>query len=279
MATHVILLVLAAAVLHASWNIIVKGGSNKLYETALNALGGGLGAMFFLHFLPWPDPACWPLLLISCSCHLLYYLCVAAAYKVADISLAYTVMRGTAPMLTAFAMAFLGAPLGLYGWGGVLLLCSGIFVLALQQKLLAGGSLNGLLYSLRTSLVIMGYTLSDGFGARLAADSLSYTCWLFFLNIFPLQLYILIRYGKDYLHYLKDRAIIGISGGLCGLGSYGIAIWAMTMAPIALVAALRESSVIFGMIMAVIFLHEKLTKLRILAVLLVMAGAMLVRLG
>lgn len=279
MSLYVILLVLAAALLHASWNIIVKGGSNKFYEIGLNALGGGLGAAFILPFIPFPDRACWAFLAGSCCCHLLYYLCVAATYKIADISLGYTIMRGAAPMLTALAMTFLGHPLDLYGWGGVLLLCSGIFTLALRQKLGQQGNLKGILYSLRTSFVIMGYTLADGLGARVSGDSISYTCWLFFLNIFPLNLYILIRDGKDYIYYLKERAGIGITGGLCGLGSYGVAIWAMTLAPIALVAALRESSVIFGMILAVIFLHEKLTPLRVLAVILVVAGAMLVRLG
>ncbi len=279
MSVSVIFLVLAAALLHASWNIIVKGGSNKFYETGMNALGGGLGAAFILPFLPFPDSSCWLYLAASCCCHLLYYLCVAATYKIADISLGYTIMRGTAPMLTALAMTMIGAHLGLFGWGGILLLCSGIFTLALQQKLHSKGNMKGILYSLRTSFVIMGYTLADGLGARLSGDSVSYTCWLFFLNIFPLNIYILLRYGSNYLDYLKSRALIGITGGLCGLGSYGIAIWAMTIAPIALVAALRESSVIFGMLLAVIFLHEKLTFLRILAVILVMAGAILVRLG
>lgn len=278
MSTSVIFLVLGAAFLHATWNIIVKGGSNKLFETAMNALGGGLGAMIALPFLPFPDKAAWGLLAISCCCHLTYYLCMAAAYKVADLSLGYTIMRGTAPMLTAFAMCLLGVPLGLYGWGGVILLCSGIFALALEQKLAHKGTLKGVLYSLRTSFVIMGYTLADGFGARLSGDSVSYTCWIFFLNIFPLHIYVLARYGREYMDYLKVRGAIGIGGGLCGLGSYGIAIWAMTMAPIALVAALRETSVIFGMLMAVIFLHEKLTPLRIMAILLVVCGAMIVRL-
>lgn len=278
MSISVIFLVLGAALLHATWNIIVKGGENKLFETAMNALGGGLGAVFILPFLPAPDKACWGLLALSCCCHLTYYICVAAAYKVADLSLGYTIMRGTAPILTALALCLLGVPLGLDGWLGVLLLCSGIFTLALEQKLNHKGSLKGIIYSLRTSFVIMGYTLADGYGARLSGDAVSYTCWIFFLNIFPLHIYVLWRYGREYLPYLKKRAVVGISGGLCGLGSYGIAIWAMTMAPIALVAALRETSVIFGMLMAVIFLREKLTPLRVLAILLVMAGAILARL-
>jgi drug/metabolite transporter (DMT)-like permease len=279
MSWSIILLVLGAALLHAAWNIIVKGGQNKLFETAMNALGGGLGAMLILPFLHFPDRAAWGLLALSCACHLTYYICIAAAYRVADLSLGYTIMRGTAPMLTALALCLMGVPLGLAGWGGVLLLCAGIFTLALEQKLSHKGSLKGILYALRTSFVIMGYTLADGYGARLSGDSLSYTCWIFFLNIFPLHIYVCWRHGREYLAYLRKRATIGIGGGLCGLGSYGIAIWAMTMAPIALVAALRETSVIFAMIMAVIFLGEKLTPLRILAIFLVMAGAMIVRLG
>lgn len=279
MPAYVLFAVLGAAFLHATWNIIVKGGTNKLFETAMNALGGGLGAIFILPFLPFPARECWALLVLSCTCHLTYYLCMAAAYRITDLSLGYTIMRGTAPMLTALAMTFLGAHLGIIGWAGILLLCGGIFTLALEQKLQHKGSLKGILYSVRTSFVIMGYTLADGYGARLSGDSVSYTCWIFFLNIFPIHIYVLLKYGRDYLKYLHKRGIIGISGGLCGLGSYGIAIWAMTIAPIALVAALRETSVIFGMLMAVSFLHEKLGILRILAIILVLTGAIFTRLG
>lgn len=277
MSTFVLLCVLAGAFFHATWNIIVKGGSNKLFEIGLNALGGGLGAALLLPFVPLPASDCLLLLALSCLFHLLYTLCVAAAYRITDLSLAYTIMRGTAPVLTALALLVYGVPLPLKGWLGVLLLCSGVFCLALQQK--ARGTLKGILYSLRTSFAIMAYTLADGFGARLAGDSLSYTCWLFFLNIFPIHIYILLKDGRAYLPYLRSRGTTGIAGGLAGLASYGIAIWAMTVAPIALVAALRESSVIFGMILAVIFLGEKLTAWRLVAIFLVVAGAMLVRLG
>ena len=279
MSTTVLFCVLGAALLHATWNIIVKGGSNKLFETAMNALGGGLGAVFVLPFLPAPAPEALPLLALSCCCHLAYYLSMAQAYAVVDLSLGYTIMRGAAPILTALALCLLGTPLAPLGWAGVLLLCSGIFTLALQEKRKAGGGLKGILYSLRTSFIIMGYTLSDGFGARLSGDSVSYTCWIFFLNIFPLHIYVFMRHGSAYLGYLRRRGVPGISGGFCGLASYGVAIWAMTVAPIALVAALRETSVIFGMLMAVIFLGERLTWLRVAAILLVVAGAMIARLG
>lgn len=279
MSGQIIFLVLGAALLHASWNIIVKGGANKLYESAMNALGGGLGALCLLPFLPLPDKNTWGFLALSCCCHLAYYFCIAAAYKVADLSLGYTIMRGTAPMLTALALCVLDVPLSLAGWGGVLLLCSGILTLALEQQMSRKAGLKGIFYSLRTAFVIMGYTLADGYGARASGDGLSYACWIFFLNILPLHCYVLGRYGKDYLHYLRKRAVVGIGGGLAGLGSYGIAIWAMTVAPIALVAALRESSVIFGMFLAVIFLGEKLSPVRVLAILLVMGGAVMLHLG
>lgn len=279
MSGQIIFLVLGAALLHASWNIIVKGGANKLYESAMNALGGGLGALCLLPFLPLPDKNTWGFLALSCCCHLAYYFCIAAAYKVADLSLGYTIMRGTAPMLTALVLCVLDVPLSLAGWGGVLLLCSGILTLALEQQVSRKAGLKGIFYSLRTAFVIMGYTLADGYGARASGDGLSYACWIFFLNILPLHCYVLGRYGKDYLHYLRKRAVVGIGGGLAGLGSYGIAIWAMTVAPIALVAALRESSVIFGMFLAVIFLGEKLSPVRVLAILLVMGGAVMLHLG
>ena len=228
---------------------------------------------------PLPDKNTWGFLALSCCCHLAYYLCIAAAYKVADLSLGYTIMRGTAPMLTALVLCVLDVPLSLAGWGGVLLLCSGILTLALEQQVSRKAGLKGIFYSLRTAFVIMGYTLADGYGARASGDGLSYACWIFFLNILPLHCYVLGRYGKDYLHYLRKRAVVGIGGGLAGLGSYGIAIWAMTVAPIALVAALRESSVLFGMFLAVIFLGEKLSPVRVLAILLVMGGAVMLHLG
>lgn len=277
MSVAVFMLVLAGALLHAAWNIVVKGGSNKLYELGMNALGGGIGAILILPFAPLPDPACYWLLPLSALFHLLYYLAMAATYRVADLTLGYTVMRGAAPILTALTLWLGGIALPLLGWLGVILLCSGIFLLALQRGAAHAGK--GIYYSLRASLAITAYTLADGYGARLSGDSLSYTCWLFALNIIPLHIYIISRHANEYAAYLRRRAMPGICGGMAGLCSYGIAIWAMTVAPIALVAALRETSVIFGMILAVIFLGEKLTATRFAAILLVAAGAILARLG
>lgn len=277
MAYGVLALVLLAAAFHATWNIIVKGGSNKLFEAAFNTLGGGLGALVFLPFLGWPPRDCWFLLALSICFHMLYSLSMAHTYRAADLTLGYPIMRGTAPILTAIVLTFFGAPMSPYGWGGVLLLCAGIFTLAFRAK--PAETLTGVLLALRTSVFICAYTLADGYGARAAGESLVYTAWLFVFNMIPLNVWCLGKYRTEFLVYAKERICIGILGGFCGLASYGIAIWAMTVAPIALVAALRETSVIFGMIMAVIFLGEKLTPARIAAICLVCAGAMLARLG
>lgn len=278
MSTTVMFLILGAAVLHATWNVIVKGGDNKLFETAINALGGGLGTMFFLPFLPLPAPEAWPFLVLSCGFHLGYYFCISAAYKFVDLSYGYTIMRGCAPMMTAFALMLLGEPLPLAGWAGVLLLCGGVLTLTRDSLRGKNFQLKGTLAALGTSAVIMCYTISDGYGARASGNGISYTCWIFFLNIFLLNGYVLLRHGRVYVDYLRGRAKIGLFGGLCGLGSYGIALWAMTVAPIALVAALRETSVIFGMLMAVFFLGETCTKARLCAIVMVVCGAMTIRL-
>lgn len=277
MSPSVFSLVLLAAIFHATWNVIVKGGKNKLFEAAFNALGGGLGACCLLPLVGFPPITCWLLLGLSVGFHLLYSLSMASTYRVADLTLGYPLMRGAAPLLTAFALLAIGVSLPFCGWLGILLLCAGIFTLAFQQR--KSGSLEGVLLALRTALAISAYTLADGYGARAAGESLVYTVWLFIFNLFPLNIYCWFARREEFAAYARKRLFIGISGGLCGLASYGIAIWAMTVAPIALVAALRETSVIFGVILAVLFLHEKLTFMRALAIVLVAFGAVLARLG
>ena len=278
MPVEIVIAVVFAAFLHALWNIIVKGGDNKLGEMGMNALGAGLGAACMAPFLPPLLPQAWPILGLSCICHLAYYVSVADVYKKADLSFSYTVMRGCAPLFTSLAMMFFGAALSPLAWCGVFTLCGAIFCLA-GDNARRGADRSALFLSLRTSLIIMGYTLADGAGARLSGNAVSYACWIFVLNIFPLHILIFWRQGTAYIGYLRKRAVPGLLGGVAGFVSYGIAIWAMARAPIAMVAALRETSVIFGMLLAVVFLHEKFTLWRGIAVVLVACGVMLMKLA
>ena len=278
MSLDIILLILVAALLHASWNAVIKGGTNKLYETGLNCFGGGVGVLFVVPFLPLPAPESLIFLAGSCSVHIAYYLCIAVAYRTVDMSFAYTIMRGTAPLLTSIAMLLFGHNLSLAGWLGILCLCSGVLVLTRENVRNGRFNISGALAAVGTAVVIMGYTLFDGYGARASGNPISYVCWLYVINTFPINIILLLRQRKSYIPYFKQRWKIGLFGGLCSLGSYGVALWAMTKAPIAMVAALRETSVIFGMLLAILFLGEKFSPVKLLAVVLVATGIIIMRL-
>lgn len=278
MSLDIILLILFAALLHASWNAVIKGGSNKLFETGLNCFGGGVGVLFVVPFLPLPAPDSLIFLAGSCSVHIAYYLCIAVAYRTVDMSFAYTIMRGTAPLLTSIAMLLFGHNLSWAGWLGILCLCSGVLVLTRENVRNGRFNISGALAAVGTAVVIMGYTLFDGYGARASGNPISYVCWLYVINTFPINIILLLKQRKSYIPYFRQRWKVGLFGGLCSLGSYGVALWAMTKAPIAMVAALRETSVIFGMLLAIFFLGEKFSPVKLLAVVLVATGIIIMRL-
>jgi drug/metabolite transporter (DMT)-like permease len=273
MQLDLVLIMLGAALLHAAWNAIIKGGGNALFEAVLKTLGGGVAVCCVLPFLPLPAPQSMPYLAASCAIHLAYYSLLGLSYRNADMSTVYPIMRGTAPLLTSLTLVLvLGVPLSAAGWLGVALLSTGILTLAADALRQGRPAWRGCRMALVTALVIMCYTLADGYGGRASMHPVSYTCWLFFINAFPMSLILYWRCRSEFTAYVRQRWRFGLLGGVCSLGSYGIAIWAMTQAPIAMVAALRESSVIFGMLLAVFFLGERVTLFRVLAVLLVPAG-------
>ena len=275
MSGFVILVVLGSALFHAAWNAVIKGGSDKLFETVMKTSGGGLFAACLLPFLPAPDPASWPYLAASAAIHVLYYLCIAYAYRGSDLGYAYTIMRGSSPLFIALVAVFiLGEAISPGGWLGVILLSCGILTLVIDCIRRGQFSLPATFIALGNALVIMGYTVVDGSGVRLAGNTVSYICWVFFLNAFPILIIAIILRQGEYFRYLKKRWIYGLFGGGCSFIAYGLSLWAMTRAPIAMVAALRETSVIFGVLLGVIFLKESLTISRLVAVLLVMLGAM-----
>ena len=230
MSFEIILLILLAALLHASWNAVIKGGSNKLYETGLNCFGGGVGVLFIVPFLPFPALESLKFLAGSCTVHIAYYLCIAVAYRNVDMSFAYTIMRGTAPLLTSVFMLLSGHEMPLAGWLGILCLCAGVLTLTRDNIKNGKFNINGALAAVGTAVVIMGYTLFDGYGARASGNPISYVCWLYVINTFPINVILLLRQRKTYIPYFCNRWKHGLFGGLCSLGSYGVALWAMTTA-------------------------------------------------
>jgi drug/metabolite transporter (DMT)-like permease len=265
---------LFAALLHASWNAIVKSGTDKFLDTIFVACGAALISAATLFLLPLPAPQSWPYLACSAFIHLASFALVAAAYRTGDLSYVYPIMRGTAPLLTALiAGFFIAERLTAGGWGGILLISAGILLLAVNQWHHGRFHLSPTLFALGNAVVICIYTLVDGIGTRLSGNSFSYVGWMLVMDGAILCAFLIARYRVAAKRQLKERWHFGIGGGLCTWAAYAIALWAMTRAHVALVAALRETSVIFGTVLAAVVLKEKFSNIRYAAAFLVCAGA------
>ena len=275
----VILVVLGSAVLHAVWNAIIKGGDDKLIETAMKTGGGALTALCVIPFVPLPLPECGIFIAATVCIHIFYYLFIAYAYRGADLSYAYTIMRGASPLFTGlFSVFILHEVFPGSGWAGIVLLSAGVLILATDALRRGSFNLQATMFALANAFVIMGYSLVDGHGVRHSGNAVSYICWVNICNFFPITLYTIMVRRQGYFHYVKRRWKYGLFGGTCSLVAYGLALWGMTKAPIAMVAALRETSVVFGMLFAILFLKERATPARLVSVLLVLAGAAVMRL-
>jgi drug/metabolite transporter (DMT)-like permease len=276
MQTEVMLLVLLGAVLHAAWNAAVRAAADKFAQMVALTLGSALFAATMLPFLPLPAPASWPYLAASVLAHFVYFGLVARTYEQGELSVSYPLMRGTAPLLTALAaVALFGQHLSGSAWLALLCLSGGILALALERK-----GCGGVGFALANAGVIAAYTLIDGTGARLAGHAWSYTLWMFLFNAVPFVLWVaLVPRKRRHLPAVAGAWKSGVIGGGLALGSYGLAIWAMTQAPIPLVAALRETAVIFGLLIGAWVLKERFGPTRWAATLLVVLGAVVLRLA
>jgi len=185
-------------------------------------------------------------------------------------------MRGTPPLLVALVSSLLlGVTISLPGWLGVALISAGLLSLTLRSS---KGNGRGVVFALVNALVIASYTLVDSFGVRASGSPIAYTMWIFVLTGVPLAAWALLG-RRDFLPYARGNWHLGLAGGLGTLISYGLVLWSMTMAPVALVAALRETSILFGTIIAVLVLKEKVTRTRLIAVLIIAAGAAALKLA
>lgn len=277
---YVFIAVLAAAAFHAGWNALLKLNTEPVAAASLVAFASSLIAAPFVLWLGMPAVTSWPYLAASVVIHILYYVALAEAYRGGDLGQIYPIARGSAPLLTAtLATAWLGETLGPYGWAGVIVLAVGIVLLAFK----GGRSLHeidrrSVGYALLTSLTITAYTLVDGSGARLSGSPLQYTVWLFLLSGALMGLHGWWRLGPRLVSEFAANWTMAFAGAGLSTAAYAIAIWAMTVAPIALVAALRETGVLFATLFGTWLLREPLLPIRIAAACLVAAGIFLARL-
>jgi drug/metabolite transporter (DMT)-like permease len=270
----VTLAVLGAALLHASWNVLVKSGADKELETVNIAIGSGLVALLAAFFLPPPARASWPWVAGSAVVHILYFVFLAGAYRWGELSYTYPVMRGGGPMIVAVVGALaLGEVLPPGATVGIVLICAGILAFASGKH-----DRRATAFALANAVVIATYTLVDGQGARLSGAPVSYTLWFFVANGVVIVIYGWLRRGSAVGTYFRATWKRAVLGGSCAVAAYGIALWAMTRAPIAIVAVLRETSVIFAAVIAAFVLHEKFTRRRLAATGAVMLGLVALRL-
>jgi drug/metabolite transporter (DMT)-like permease len=270
--TPVALLVLLSAAMHAGWNYVVKASADPFLDYTGLAVAGALVAAVALPFMPLPASASWPWLGTTVFIHVGYYLLLMQAYRHADLSIAYPLMRGSAPVLVALAAPLAGDALTTGLLLGIALVAVGI-ALPVGIGIRRGGvSRTGLGYGFATAGVIALYTLIDGIGARHSGHPIAYTLWLFFLNAWLVFGVALWQRGRKAFAHLRRRWLFSLSGSVLTMGSYGLVLWAMTVASIPAVAALRETSLVFAAILGAWLLKERMGRWRI-------AGAMLVALG
>lgn len=280
MSSGVMAAVLFAAVLHALWNSIVKSGDDKFAAAAIVCLWCGLIALGVALPLPTPAVQSWPFVGASAATHVVYFLLVGRLYRNADLSTAYPIMRGAAPLLTTIgAWLYLGESLDLAAASGVALLVGGVLWMAVEGFKRGGIDRDTLIAALTNSAVIALYSLIDGTGARLSGHAFSYNAWADALSAFLFAPVIFLLRGRRFATVLVREWRRGLIGGAAAFLAYAIVIWGMTRAPIGLVAALRESSVIFAAIIGAVVLHEKFKAPRYAAAAFIAAGVIVLRLG
>lgn len=281
MTSVVFLAVIASAILHAGWNIIVKLRLDRLSALFLiQGLMGCIGLAMALVF-PWPSLDCWPFVVASGFSHVGYNLFLARSYRTGDMGQVYPIARGTAPFLTFLgAYATTGELLTSFGILGLCLLISGIWLIAMK-----GGrgaiKLDGstLFFALCTSGFIGVYTIIDGIGGRLSHSPSSYAGFVFLLDAIIMTAVTVAIRGVRIFAVIRPYFWSGLTGAGMSAGAYWVVIWAMTLAPIGAVAALRETSTLFAVLMSAAFLGEPLTRWRISGAMLIVAGAALLRLA
>ncbi len=274
----VFLAVLFAAVLHASWNAVIRRGSDRFQGMLLLTLTQGVMGLAMALFVPLPTGIVWVWVIGSGALHTAYKLFLAAAYQHGDLSRVYPIARGTAPMMVVLVGFFLLPDsvqtkeyLGIALIGvGVMMMANGVFKDGETRRLIP--------LALGSAACTAGYSLVDGMGARVAGDATMFTAWLFVFDAMFFATFTGVTRGRRVFVASRRAWTIGAVAGALSLVTYWIAVWAMTVAPIALVAAVRETSVLFAVIIGVVVLKEKTSVGKFIAALVIVSGIVIIRL-
>ena len=278
MSLPVFFAVITAALLHASWNALVKGGSDKRLNMAGVVIGHIPVAVLILFFVPAPDPASYPYLVAGMVLHFGYQWFLLSSYKLGDLTQVYPIARGVAPLLVAVvSVAFLGVVLKGVEMLAVGLIAAGILSIALVRGADGLRNTKAAGMALITGCFIASYSLVDGTGARLAGTALGFYAWLGIANSVIFAIFM----GATTPQVLRDlfgkgRMVFWV-GGTASFAAYSLVIWAFTQAPIALVTALRETSIIFALLIGVGFMGERLSLAKVASTMITLCGVALLR--
>jgi len=274
MPIHIISLVLFAALLHASWNALLRGGTDRLWSMTVMCIAIAVTCAVAAAFMAPPAPASWGYAVLSALLHIGYNLFLVRSYRVGDLGQIYPISRGSSPALIALGGAvFAGENIAPSVWLGIALVSGGIISLAFRGRKLSVPSLP---YSLGTGCFIAAYSVVDGIGARLSGAPLAYTVWMCALwGVLMPMVYIGLRDTRS-LFSVRPGLFSAAAGGLVSLLAYGIVIYAMNEAPLGAVSALRETSVLFAALIGAMFLGETITVRRILACVVIASGAIII---
>lgn len=284
----IVLAVLCGAAMHAGWNVLVKFAGDKSVDNALVILMAGLVALPFALAGGLPERASWPYLGTSMLVHFGYYLALVGAYRHGELGMTYPIMRGFAPLLVALGSALIvGEVPSAAAWSGVLGITLGVALVGLSHPGQALHHGKALAFAFGNAGIIATYTFVDGLGVRadVAAGGAAtrFVLWLFVLNALPYPLLVLLRRERAQrgalLAYACARAPLAAIGGAASLGSYAIALWAMTRAPVASIAALRETSVLFATLFGTRLLQERFGLQRAFGTVAILAGVVALRLA
>ena len=274
----VFIAVITAALLHATWNAVVKGGSDKLLGMTAIVLGHIPPAAIAIPFVPSPDPASWPWLAGGVALHTGYQFFLLSSYRIGDLTQVYPIARGTAPMLVAgVTIVFLGVNLSRSELLAIALIGTGIMSLSLVRQQDGQHNARAAVLAFATGCFIAGYSLVDGLGARQAGTAVGFYSWLTIINGLVFAVLMSLWQPGIVRRLPREAPVAFLFGGSASYVAYGLVIWSFTHAPIALVTALRETSIIFALLIGVVVLRERLDLIKLASTIVTLSGAILLR--
>jgi drug/metabolite transporter (DMT)-like permease len=265
--------VLIAACAHAAWNAIAHGIDDKFVAIALVNAGCLICAIPLVFLAAPPQRAAWGYLAASVVIHVAYNAALMLSYRLGDFSQTYPLARGTSPLVVVALAAFFAGEVPTGGeLVGVALICGGLAALVFYGRRHQPVHRAAVAAAVATGVLIAAYTVVDGVGIRMAGSWVGYTAWLMLLESLFMPAVALVSRRRRLVDDLSGVWLIGLAGGALGLVAYGLVLWAQTRAPLAPVAALRESSIVIAAIIGTVVFGERFGRARIVTTVFVAAG-------